>query len=429
MTKSILFWVIFSTVFSLYSYSQGNDTLYIEYCYQAMITNWPTSKNIALSEQSSDLKTKNIGSSWLPQVSVNGQATYQSDVTNISSTLSSLPIHGLSIPELSKDQYKATLDVNQVIFDGGVTSERKKLENANMLVEKQQIAVDINQRKEQINSLFFNALLMQENEDLLNAFRKRLEEKQSVISSCVTNGILTESDLYSIQAEIIKTDQQIADARISRENILSSLSLLTGQDIPKESKLGYKQITISIADSVSRPEIKLFQLQQSRLDASSGITKKTLMPKLYGFGQAGYGRPGLNMLSNKFESFYIVGAKLNWTIWDWSQSNRDRRVNDIQKEIISNQKDAFVKSVSVQSENELGDIKKMEILLDKDLEIIKLREKITASSSSKLQNGTIKSADYIDDITAETQAKIDMKKHQVQLMLAKYNYLVIKGSY
>ena len=135
----------------------------------------------------------------------------------------------------------------------------------------------------------------------------------------------------------------------------------------------------------------------------------------------------LNMLSDKFESFYIVGAKLNWTLWDWSQSRRDRKVIEIQKEIITNQKDAFVKGVSVQSENEIGAFKKMQLLLDKDIEIIKLREKITASSSSKLQNGTIKSADYIDDITTEIQAKIDMKRHQVQLIMAKYNYLVIKG--
>jgi outer membrane protein TolC len=422
MVKSIPFWMLFSTVFYLHGFSQGNDTLYIEDCYKAMVTNWPTSKNITLAEQTSELRTKNISSSWLPQVSINGQATYQSEVLQLK-----LPIPGLSIPIPSKDQYKATLDINQTIFDGGVTSERKKLENANLLVEKQQIAVDINQRKEQINTLFFNALLLQENEDLLIAFRKRLEEKQSVISSCVTNGILTESDLYSIQAELIKTDQQIADAKISRESILSSLSLLTGQNISKESKLGYKQFPVSFTDTISRPELQLFQLQQSRLDASSGISKKTLLPKLYAFGQAGYGRPGLNMLNDNFDSFYIVGAKLSWTLWDWNQSRRDRKVFDIQKNIISNQKDAFIKGLSVQSENELGAIKKMQILLDKDLEIIKLREKITASSSSKLQNGTIRSADYIDDITAETQAKIDMKKHQVQFMLAKFNYLIIKG--
>lgn len=411
-----------SLILPLLSFSQSNDTLYIENCYQALLTNWPTSKNIGLTEEASNLKTKNINSSLFPQISINGQATYQSDVVSVS-----LPIPNLNIPSPAKDQYKATLDINQVIFDGGISSQRKKLESAGLLVEKQQIAVEINQRKEQINTFFFNALLLQENEELLKAYKSRIEEKKSVINSCVTNGILTESDLFTIQAELLKIEQQITDIKITRENILASLGLLTGQDISKDSKLGYKKIPTAFNDTISRPEITLFKLQQSRLDASKGISKTTLMPKLYGFGQAGYGRPGLNMLSDKFDSFYIVGAKLSWTPWDWSQSKHDRMVTDIQKEMITNQQQAFVKGISVQMENELGSIKKMEELLNKDQEIILLREKITAASASKLQNGTIKSSDYIDDITAETQARIEMKRHQVQLIMAKFNYMIIKG--
>jgi len=135
----------------------------------------------------------------------------------------------------------------------------------------------------------------------------------------------------------------------------------------------------------------------------------------------------LNMLSNDFQKFYIVGAKLSWSPWDWNQCSRDRKILEIQKEIISNQQDAFIKNVNVQSENEITTIKKMEELILKDEEIIKLREKITMVSFSKLTNGTIRSSDYIDDITAENQAKIEMKKHQIQILFAKFNYMVIKG--
>ena len=135
----------------------------------------------------------------------------------------------------------------------------------------------------------------------------------------------------------------------------------------------------------------------------------------------------MNMLSNDFQKFYIVGAKLSWSPWDWNQCSRDRKILEIQKEIISNQQDAFIKNVNVQSENEITTIKKMEELILKDEEIIKLREKITMVSFSKLTNGTIRSSDYIDDITAENQAKIEMKKHQIQILFAKFNYMVIKG--
>ena len=413
---------VFYSFLPLHSQAQTKDTLFIEDCYKILSSNWPTSKNITLVQEASELKTKNINSAYLPQVGINAQATYQSQVIEVN-----LPIPGFTIPSPSKDQYKATLDVSQIIFDGGVTNQRKKIENTGLNVEKQQIAVEINQRKEQINMFFFNALLMQENEKMLHTFFNKIEEKISVVKSGVENGILIESDLFLLQAELLKIEQQITDIKYSKESIITSLGLLIGQEIPKNIELGFRKVPVSMNDTISRPEIELFRLQQSRLDATAGISKKSLVPKLIGFGQAGYGRPGLNMLSNNFDKYYIVGAKLSWAPWDWSQSSRDRKIVDIQKEIINNQKDAFIKGVSIQSQNEIGNMNKLEEMLTKDIEIIQLREKITLSSSSKLHNGTIRSSDYIDDITNETQARIDMKRHEIQLMLAKFNYMVIKG--
>ncbi len=417
--KYILFLTL---ILPISSFSQNNDTLYIEYCYNTFYKNWPTLKNDTLYSQSSLYRNKNISSAYLPQIGINAQATYQSDVTSIT-----LPFPGIKIDSPAKDQYKATLDVSQLIYDAGITNSRKKLESSNSLIDKQQIVIDINSKKEQLNNLFFNVMLLQETENLQYALQSKLKEKLSVLQSGVTNGIITESELFTLQAELLKIDQQIIEIQTSRNGLLSSLSKFIGQEIPKNIKLGYKSKPFEFTENISRPEIELFNLNKSRITASENISKKALLPKLYGFGQAGYGRPGLNMLNNEFQTFYIVGAKLSWTPWDWNQSSRDRKVMEIQKEIISNQQEAFVKAINIQTENEITTINKMEELLKKDEEIIKLREKITSASSSKLTNGTIRSSDYIDDVTAENQAKIEMKKHQIQILFAKFNYLVIKG--
>lgn len=421
MTAKIKYLIIVFSI-PMFLNAQNSDTLYIENCYKLLYQNWPTLKNDTLLEQSNNYKNKNINSAYLPQIGINAQATYQSDVTQIN-----IPFPGIKIDSPSKDQYKATLDVNQLIFDAGLTQSRKKLENANLLVDKQQIIIDINSNKEQINFLYFNVLLLQETENIQLVLRSTLLEKLIVLQSGVTNGIITESELFTMQAELLKIEQQITEARISREGLINSLSKYIGVEIKKDSKFGYTFMNFAFNETVTRPELELFNLNKTRIDASEIISKKTLLPKLYGFGQAGYGRPGLNMLNNEFQSFYIVGAKLSWTPWDWEQSSRERKVMEIQKEIITNQQEAFIKGVNIQSENEIANINKMEELLKKDEEIIKLREKITLSSSSKLTNGTIRSSDYIDDITAENQAKIEMKKHQIQLLFAKYNYMVIKG--
>ena len=155
----MIYWLVIIFTIPFIAIAQDSDTLYLENCYKLLYKNWPTLKNDTLYEQSSDYRTKNINSTYLPQIGINAQTTYQSDVTQIN-----ISFPGIKIDSPSKDQYKATLDVNQLIFDAGLTQSRKKLENANLLIDKQKIIIDINSKKEQINFLFFNILLLQETE-------------------------------------------------------------------------------------------------------------------------------------------------------------------------------------------------------------------------------------------------------------------------
>lgn len=75
-----------------------------------------------------------INAIWQPQVYLNAQATYQSEVTSIG-----LNIPGIEINELSKDQYKATLDVNQVLYDGGISKQQRSIQMSGAAVETQKL--------------------------------------------------------------------------------------------------------------------------------------------------------------------------------------------------------------------------------------------------------------------------------------------------
>ncbi|PIX32797.1 MAG: hypothetical protein COZ59_12160 [Bacteroidetes bacterium CG_4_8_14_3_um_filter_31_14] len=219
-------YLVFLISIPMFLNAQNSDTLYIENCYKLLYQNWPTLKNDTLYSQSSIYRNKNINSAYLPQIGINAQATYQSDVTSVN-----IPFPGIKIDSPSKDQYKATLDVNQLIFDAGLTNNRKKLETSNSLIDRQQIIIDINSKKEQLNNLFFNIMLLQETENLQFALKSKLNEKLSVLQSAVTNGIITESELFTLQAELLIIDQQIIEIQSSRAGLLSSLSKFIGQEI------------------------------------------------------------------------------------------------------------------------------------------------------------------------------------------------------
>jgi hypothetical protein len=62
-----------------------------------------------------------------------------------------------------------------------------------------------------------------------------------------------------------------------------------------------------------------------------------------------------------------------------------------------------------------------------DETIIEMRSRIVESAASKLDNGVINPADYISDLNAEKQARIDKEMHRMKWLKAQADYAVKKG--
>ncbi len=107
-------------------YFTGFAQVTIEDCYRKAQANYPLIKQYDLIEKTKEYNLSNANKGYLPQITFSAKATYQSDVTQLPIDLSQLGIQGMSIPTLSKDQYSATLDVNQTIWDGGAIKSQKE---------------------------------------------------------------------------------------------------------------------------------------------------------------------------------------------------------------------------------------------------------------------------------------------------------------
>jgi outer membrane protein TolC len=405
-------------------YSQEKKLITLEYCQQKAREVYPQLNDKNSIKNAADLRIKNIETAYLPQVSLNGQATYQSEVTHISLP----PQFNISIPTASKDQYKITLDAQQMVYDGGLARYQKKLEQAGSDADIQQIETDILRIKESVNNTFFNILILDENYKLQKNVLEVLKDKEKMVSSMVKNGALTQSDANSIIAERLKTEQQIDELELSRSAAIRILNLLTNETFTDSTSLAPPQFNIPDTGTINRPELKSFELQENRLDAAASLSQAATMPKIYVFGQYGYGRPGLNMLSTEFGTFYMVGATLKWNFFDWGKSHREKQVYIIQKEMVSTKRDNFNKNLNIDIENKQAAIKKLEEALVRDNDIVELRKGITLSAQSQLANGVITSTDYINELNAETLAKINLETHKVLLLQAKAAYLLTYGN-
>ncbi|WP_396600369.1 TolC family protein [Algibacter sp. R77976] len=410
--------VILSILITLPSIAQQNITL--GECYQLVTKNYPLAKQSQLLDAQNKLDTEVISTSKLPQFSFDAQATYQSDVIEF-------PIVMSGIEPLNKDQYRATLSVNQLIYNGGITDASLKVKSAQLKSKQKQVDINLYQLKQQINQLYFSILLAQESELLLNAKKAQLEAKLKEVKSGIKYGVLLPSSDKVLEAELLKISQQYQELKSNKSSLIETLSSLISQPLNDGIQFKYPLVETDLQSGLKRPELELFQFKKEEIENSESLISKQNAPKLLGFATGGYGNPGLNMLDNSFQTFYTVGVKLNWNVFDWNSNKKQRQSLAINKDIVDNESEIFKLNTTIELNQQQKEIDKIEGFITSDFEIINLRKEVLKTADSQLKNGVITPSAYITELTNLYEDESTLVKHKIQLQLAKANYNVIKG--
>lgn len=412
--------------------AKAQDTLTVFQCYKAMENYFPKQQEKALQKEQTSLKMKNIKTRWLPDVDLNAQSSYQSDVVKVDLQLDLPPSMGgstnMNVPEPSHDQHKVTLDVNQLVYDGGAVKASRVMEKTAGDINQQSVDVDLYNIREHVSEVYFGILLLKKQQSITETALDDLNRKLETVKSAVENGTLLKSDLYSLQAEKLKVQQSLDQMENQNQSNFKNLRMLTGLEVDTSTALAAPDLEISGEDQLNRPEHKLFELQKQRAEANKGVLKSQNLPKVFAFGQLGYGKPGLNMLNDEFDSFYIVGAKLTWNLWDWNKTKRQKQMLEVQQKTIDVQEQTFNKNLDIKLSRIQAEINNHERAMEQDKEIISLREKILKDARSKLENGVITSTDYINDLNQLRKARLTYQKHNIEWLKAKMNYLFTSGN-
>ncbi|PQV46928.1 outer membrane protein TolC [Jejuia pallidilutea] len=410
--------LIFTMLMALPSIAQQNITL--EKCYQLVKDNYPLAKQTQLLDAQNKLEKEVVLTSKLPQFSLDAQATYQSDVIEI-------PIPNTNIEPLNKDQYRATVSVNQLIYNGGVINASLDLKSAQLKTKQKQVEVSLYQLKQHINQLYFSILLAQESQELLSAKKVQLQAKLKEVQSGITYGTIISSSDKVLEAELLKINQQSQELLSNKEVLIETLSSLIHQPLNISTQFQKPLLEINIQTDLVRPELDLFQLKKEEITTSESLLSKQNAPKLLGFAIGGYGNPGLNMLDNSFQTFYTVGVKLNWNIFNWNSIKKQRQSLAINKDVLETQAETFKLNTNIELNQQQKEINKIEGFIISDLEIINLRKAVLQTADSQLKNGVITSSAYITELTNLYEDENTLLKHKIQLQLAKANYNIIKG--
>ncbi len=406
---------IFKYLFLLLFFSGNAQTLTLEECYTLAKQNYPLIKRQNLIAKTKDYTVQNAAKGWLPQIQIIGQATYQNDVIQF-------PIHlpNMTVDPLSIDQYKVFTDIQQNIYDGGIIAHQKKIATLNAEIELQKTEVETDQLEIRINQIYFGILQTEEQLQQVELTKSDLSNGLKKADIQLENGVIFRSNVDILKAQIISLDQKKIELLSVKKSFLQMLSFFIQKNLDENTTF-VKPEKILIQTENKRAELQLFDLQKRILEQQKENINSKNLPKIGAFFQGGYGKPGFNMLKNEFDLFYIGGLRLNIPISGFYTKKNDLALVETQQQEIDVQKENFLFNQQFQSIQNNNDLEKIQKLIEKDDELILLRESIKNASFAQLENGVITTSDYLREVNELDRTKNQKIAHEIQYLLTQYN--------
>jgi outer membrane protein TolC len=397
-------------------------------CYDKAMSANPLAGEKEAYSSISQIKDENLSKGWLPTLDANATANYISDVVDFQKAMSSIPGISSILTPMPHDQYKLTLDINQVIYDGGAIKSGRALEKSELRINEKQTEADLYKLRGQINTFYFNVMLLNRQKELLINYLNLIQKRISSMQSALDNGVVLKSDIDVLSSEKIRLEQQITENDLHKTSLLKILSDLTGTGMDPSTEFVIPEQPMELTGELMRPELQLYDLRKEQLAAGLHLAQSKRMPKVFGFATLGYGNPpGSDFFNDNFDTYYIVGGGIKWNIFDWNRVKNEKKVIVLQQGIIENRKKDLADNLTRQLESKSAEISSLKTLIETDSELIALRKRITASAESQYGNGTITATEYLNEMNSEHQAEINCEIHKINLAMARIEYMNISG--
>lgn len=382
---------------------------------------YPTAKNRDLIRQTANLQSSQAAKGYWPQLSLQGQWIYQSDVTSLP-----FEIPGFQVPAISQEQYKVWAEVFVPLTNRPAIARTQEGIRVGGAVEEQQLEVELYPLHDRVSQAYFGLLLLQEQGRLLELYETDLQNTLSKTRAAVDNGIAIENNALLLEAELLTLAQQREEQNIQKQALLDILSLLTGQPMGADTELQWPAV-VNVSTAVVRPELRLFELQGLQLDTRLRQLNTRYIPTLGLFAQGGYGQPALNFLSNEADAYYIAGVRFSWNLAGLYSLGKEKQMLEVTQQRIANQRENFLLNTQLSLVKAQAEVDKYRVLLQTDTALIAKRMVMQEAAAVQLENGLISALDFINYLTATDKARQNQALHEVQLLMAQDNARTIVG--
>jgi outer membrane protein TolC len=389
----------------------------------------PRLRQLNLLDAQSKLRLENITTDRKPSFVLESQSQYQSDVATIPVTLPT----GGTIPTPPHDTYDAHLNTRYRLYDASV-APRRAVEEAQLAESRARVNTSLYGLRQSVNDAYFAVLRADAQRADLETSITDLEAQITLAATRVREGAALRSEETILRAELLRRRQSIASLVASRAAAIDVLADLTGDRsvrtdtfVIPDSDLSAERARTLASNTRSRPEFDQFARTREVLDKQRDARTAQDKPRVAAYGRLGFGRPGLNPLANTFDTYWLAGVQLEWTPFNWGNTNREREVLELQRQIVAADEQAFAESIRRATRDDIETIARLERELTTDDEIIALRESVFAEARARFSEGVITSSELVDRQTDVLSARLTRSIHRVELAQARTRFLTTLG--
>jgi outer membrane protein TolC len=406
----------------------SSDSLRLGELHQQAVAGDPRQRQFSLLASQTALRLRNLSAERLPSISAEAQAQYQSDVFSVPANPA-----GFTFPTPSKDTYDSRISVEQPILDPTI-GVRQNVERAQLAESEAEVRTALFTLRQQVNDAFFGAALLAERGRIIAVTVADLQKQLEEARVRVRERAALPSDTAAIQATLLERRQDAAEIEAKQRAALIRLTELVKRPVSGSDLFVLPDLTDATAQTRQgleslrvRPEYEQYARTRELLARQQQAVSADQKPRLSAFGHAGYGRPGLNQISNSFDTYFVGGVQVKWAPWNWGSSGRERQAIAIERQIVASEEEAFTSQLTRNIQNDLADIDRLDIALGLDDQIVSLREGVEDETRLRFKEGVVTASEYVDRSTDVLEARLARATHRVEQVQARARFLTTLG--
>jgi outer membrane protein TolC len=342
-------------------------------------------------------------------------------------------IPGMNILAGAKHNYDLKLSLVQPIFTGGILSNHVKLETLKQLKEKYNTDFRKIEVSGMIKSSYFTCRLLESKKKSLSLLIRNLKLHYKKINNLYREELVKKSDLLETQIKISETEMKHEELNQLLKEEKINFTRLCGFAVEEVEKK-YDESISTFQESLSffksrHPALKTIDQNIRMLDVQKKIAAGNYLPRVQGFAELHYGRPGIDFFKNEWSLYFQGGINVNLRIFDGNQLKIEKKTADMAIRKLDNHKEDLVLEVK----KKLTRLYTKKKSIEKQLKIVKNMVKF-ASEDADLKEDLVKekqipNIDYLSALLDKERYESMQNELLLQLRLIKLNINTLIGRY